>query len=92
MRRKYNQSEMWTVIQRETPGNQAYAEKSSIEKNAETGQSTIKLYENHGATTEVEQHAADLLGGQGYYVCEDEKYKIVYEVESGKVIYEGAFF
>ena len=54
---------MWTVIQRETPGNQAYAEKSSIEKNAETSQPTIKLYENHGAATEVEQHAADLLGG-----------------------------
>lgn len=54
---------MWTVIPRETPGNQAYDEKSSIEKNAETGQSTIKLYENHGVATEVEQHAADLLGG-----------------------------
>ena len=40
----------------------------------------------------MEQHIVDLLGSQGYYICEDEEYKIVYEVESGKVIYEGAFF
>ena len=34
----------------------------------------------------MEQHLAYILGGKGHYICEDKEYKIVYEVESGKIM------
>ena len=34
----------------------------------------------------MEEYIVDLLGSKSNYICEDEKYKIIYEIESGKIM------